>query len=100
MAIAAGHTGGKSPKIINYLYDHIYEERGHEHLVLNDLKSFDIDTTPIPELPAVPPVQAMLAYNYHSASHVHPACVFGMMYVLEIMASVLVVVPLDHLPLR
>ena len=88
MAIAAGHTGGKSPKIINYLYDHIYEERGHEHLVLNDLKSFDIDTTPIPELPAVPPVQAMLAYNYHSASHVHPACVFGMMYVLEIMASV------------
>jgi len=88
MAIAAGHTAGKNPKIVNYLYDHIFEEKGHETLVLNDLKSFDVDTTPIPELPAVPPVQAMLAYNYHSASNVHPACVFGMMYVLEIMASV------------
>jgi hypothetical protein len=30
----------------------------------------------------------MLAFNYYSASHVHPVCVFGMMYVLEIMASV------------
>jgi hypothetical protein len=47
-----------------------------------------VDVTPITELPAVPPVQAMLAFNYYSASHVHPVCVFGMMYVLEIMASV------------
>lgn len=88
MAIAAGHSADKNPKILNYLYNHIYEERGHEHLVLNDLKSFNVDISPIPELPAVPPVQAMLAFNYHSASSVHPACVFGMMYVLEIMASV------------
>jgi len=88
MALAAGHTADKNQQIVNYLYDHIYEEKGHEQLVLNDLKSFEVDITPFAELPAIPPVQAMLAFNYYSASHVHPVCVFGMMYVLEIMASV------------
>jgi pyrroloquinoline quinone (PQQ) biosynthesis protein C len=88
MALAAGHAADKNQQIVNYLYDHIYEEKGHEQLVLNDLKSFEVDVTPIAELPAVPPVQAMLAFNYYSASYVHPVCVFGMMYVLEIMASV------------
>jgi pyrroloquinoline quinone (PQQ) biosynthesis protein C len=88
MALAAGHAADKNQIIVNYLYDHILEEKGHEQLVLNDLKSFEVDIAPIAELPAVPPVQAMLAFNYYSASHVHPVCVFGMMYVLEIMASV------------
>jgi pyrroloquinoline quinone (PQQ) biosynthesis protein C len=88
MALAAGHAADKNQQIVNYLYDHIYEEKGHEQLVLNDLKSFEVDVTPIAELPVVPPVQAMLAFNYYSASYVHPVCVFGMMYVLEIMASV------------
>jgi hypothetical protein len=88
MALAAGHAADKNQQIVNYLYDHIYEEKGHEQLVLNDLKSFEVDVTPIAELPAVPPVQALLAFNYYSASYVHPVCVFGMMYVLEIMASV------------
>ena len=88
MALAAGHAADKNQQIVNYLYDHIYEEKGHEQLVLNDLKRFEVDVTPIAELPAVPPVQAMLAFNYYSASYVHPVCVFGMMYVLEIMASV------------
>ena len=88
MALAAGHAADKNQIIVNYLYDHILEEKGHEQLVLNDLKSFEVDIAPIAELPAVPPVQAMLAFNYYSASHVHPGCVFGMMYVLEIMASV------------
>jgi hypothetical protein len=82
MALAAGHTADKNQQIVNYLYDHIYEEKGHEQLVLNDLKSFEVDIAPIAELPAVLPVQAMLAFNYYSASHVHPVCVFGMMYVL------------------
>ena len=88
MALAAGHTADKNQQIVNYLYDHIIEEKGHEQLVLNDLKSFEVDVAPIAELPAVPPVQAMLAFNYYSTSHVHPVCIFGMMYVLEIMASV------------
>lgn len=88
MALAAGHVADKNQMIVNYLYDHIFEEKGHEQLVLNDLISFEVDVTPIAELPAVPPVQAMLAFNYYSASQVHPVCVFGMMYVLEIMASV------------
>ena len=88
MALAAGHAADKNQMIVNYLYDHILEEKGHEQLVLNDLKSFEVDVTPIAELPAVPPVQAMLAFNYYSASHVNPVCVCGMMYVLEIMASV------------
>jgi hypothetical protein len=88
MAIAVGHSAGKNQKIVNYLYEHIFEEKGHEHVVLSDLQSFEVDTSTIPDMPAIPPVQAMLAFNYYSASNVHPVCVFGMMYVLEIMASV------------
>ena len=88
MAMAAGHSADKNQKIVNYLYDHIFDEKGHEQLVLKDLESFEVDIEPIAQLPPVPPVQAMLAFNYYSAANVHPVCVFGMMYVLEIMASV------------
>ena len=42
MAMAAGHTADKNQQIVNYLYDHILEEKGHEQLVLNDLKALKL----------------------------------------------------------
>jgi heme oxygenase len=33
-------------------------------------------------------VQAMIGYNYYAAERVHPCAVLGMLYVLEVIASV------------
>ena len=34
------------------------------------------------------PVQAMIGFNYYAAERVHPCSVLGMLYVLEVVASV------------
>ncbi len=85
MAFAAGLCADRYDVVRRYLYDHIFEEREHEHLVLNDLRTFDVDITDIPLRIPDFPVQTMLAYNYHYAS-MNPVHVLGMIYVLEILA--------------
>ncbi len=85
MAFAAGHCADQYDEVRRYLYDHIFEEREHEQLVLADLRAFGIDTTDVPSRLPSPPVQAMLACNYRAVS-VYPVHVLGMIYVLEIMA--------------
>ena len=39
-------------------------------------------------MPPSAPVQAMIGYNYYAAERVHPCSVLGMLYVLEVVASV------------
>ena len=87
MACAAGWCADRYDIIRRYLYDHIFEERDHEHLVLNDLRAFDVDVSGVPSRMPESPVQAMLAYNYHYAS-TNPVHVLGMIYVLETLAFV------------
>jgi len=85
MAFAAGCSADRHDVVRRYLYDHIFEEREHEQLVLNDLRAFEVDVSGlsarIPELP----FQAMLAYNYHHVS-ANPVHVLGMIYVLEFLS--------------
>ena len=38
--------------------------------------------------PPSPPVQAMIGFNYYAAERAHPCSVLGMLYVLEVIASV------------
>lgn len=85
MAFAAGHCADRYDVVRRYFYDHIFEEREHEQLVLNDLRTFDVDVSDVPSRIPSLPVQAMLAYNYHSASS-NPVHVLGFIYVLEILA--------------
>ncbi len=85
MAFAAGLCADRYDVVRSYLYDHIFEEREHEHLVLADLRAFDVDVSGIPARIPELPVQAMLAYNYHHAT-VNPVHVLGMIYVLEVLA--------------
>ena len=85
MAFAAGLCADRYDVVRRYFYDHIFEEREHEHLVLNDLSTFDVDVSGIPSRIPSPPVQAMLAYNYHYALS-NPVHVLGFIYVLEILA--------------
>jgi hypothetical protein len=88
MAAAASRCGTEYAEVRNHLYAHINEEKGHEHMVLDDLASFDY--SPESAMKASPSfsVQSMLAYNYYMADRSHPCSVLGMVYVLEIISSV------------
>ena len=81
MAFAAGLCADRYDVVRRYFYDHIFEEREHEHLVLNDLSAFDVEVSDIPSRIPSPPVQAMLAYNYHYASS-NPVYFLCFIYVL------------------
>jgi pyrroloquinoline quinone (PQQ) biosynthesis protein C len=88
MAAAAGRCAQQHDLVRLYLYDHIFEEKGHEKIVLEDLASFDVMPEKIMESPVRGPVQAMVAFNYYSSLIGNPCSVLGMIYVLEIISSV------------
>ena len=55
MAFAASLCADRYDVVQRYLYDHIFEEREHEHLVLNDLRTFDVEVSGIPaRIPEAP----------------------------------------------
>jgi pyrroloquinoline quinone (PQQ) biosynthesis protein C len=88
MAAAASRCAQQYDLVRNYLYDHIHEEKGHEEIVLQDVASFGVSPDEIINSSVREPVQAMLAFNYHSALMGNSCSVLGMVYVLEIISSV------------
>ena len=71
-----------------FLYDHMNEEKGHEEWVLNDLQVVGVSGE---QARAYEPTLVMLGlngYNYWSADRRHPCSVLGMLYALEVVASV------------
>ena len=71
-----------------FLYDHMNEEKGHEEWVLNDLQVVGVSGE---QARAYEPTLIMLGlngYNYWSADRRHPCSVLGMLYALEVVASV------------
>ena len=85
MGFAIGHCADKNDDLRRYFYDHMFEEQGHEQLVLSDLRAFGVDSGLVLSRFPSAPVQAMLAFNYHGSA-ANPVCALGMIYVLEIMA--------------
>lgn len=88
MAAAASRCAGQYELVRLYLYDHIYEEKGHEKIVLQDVEAFGVSSDEVIKKPVRESVQAMLAFNYHAALRENPCSVLGMIYVLEIISSV------------
>ena len=74
--------------IRHFLYEHMHEETGHENWVLNDLEA--IGVTPADSRAHSPSVHtlALNGYNYWAADRRHPCSVLGMLYALEVIASV------------
>lgn len=70
------------------LYERIEEEKGHEIWVENDLRAVGADVEDAKTALPSPAAQAMIAYNYHAVDRVHPCAVLGMLYALEVIASV------------
>jgi len=87
MATAAARCGDNLRNIRYDLYERIDEEKGHEDWVLEDIAAMGGDVTAHIAAPSAP-VQAMIGYNYYAAERVHPCSVLGMLYVLEVVASV------------
>lgn len=88
MAAAASRCSDQFRDVRYHLYHNIDEEKGHENLVLNDLGHFRVDAESVRATAPSNSVQAMIAYNYYASERVHPCCVLGMLYVLEIISSV------------
>ena len=88
MATAVARCGDDFRGVRYGLYERIEEEKGHEGWVLEDIEAVGGDVSATRAgLPSAP-VQAMIAFNYYAAEHVHPCSVLGMLYVLEVIASV------------
>ena len=72
----------------HFLYEHMHEEMGHEDWVLNDLQA--IGVAPEAARAHAPSVHtlALNGYNYWAADRRHPCSALGMLYTLEVIASV------------
>jgi pyrroloquinoline quinone (PQQ) biosynthesis protein C len=72
----------------HFLYEHMHEETGHESWVLNDLEA--IGVTPADARAHAPSIATLSlnGYNYWAADRRQPASVLGMLYALEVVASV------------
>ena len=88
MATAAARCGDSLRGIRYDLYERIEEEKGHENWVLEDIGALGGDADGMGAASPSAPVQAMIGFNYYAAERVHPCSVLGMLYVLEVVASV------------
>ena len=87
-AAAASRMDDRLQPIRHFLYEHMHEEKGHEDWVLNDLDA--IGVTPADSRAHTPSVNtlALNGYNYWAADRRHPCSALGMLYALEVIASV------------
>jgi pyrroloquinoline quinone (PQQ) biosynthesis protein C len=87
-AAAASRMDDKYQSIRHFLYEHMQEESGHETWVMNDLEAVGVaPQTTRDHGPSVNTL-ALNGYNYWAADRRHPCSVLGMLYALEVIASV------------
>jgi pyrroloquinoline quinone (PQQ) biosynthesis protein C len=87
-AAAASRLSDKHRSIRYFLYEHMQEERGHEVWVLNDLAAMGVDSSIALSYTPSMAIFGMNGYNYWSADRRHPCSALGMIYALEVVASV------------
>lgn len=88
VATAASRCDDRFRGVRYELYERIEEEKNHETWVLEDIEAIGGDVAGTKANPPSAPAQAMIAFNYYSAERVHPCSVLGMLYALEVIASV------------
>ena len=87
-AAAASRLPDAQSAVRYFLYEHMHEESGHEEWVLNDLAAVGVERpAALDHAPSIHTL-ALTGYNYWSADRRHPCSVLGMMYTLEVIASV------------
>jgi len=88
MAVAMAHCDDRLSRVREELRERIGEETGHEQWVMEDVVAIGGNVHRVTAMPPSAPVQAMIGFNYYAAERVHPCAVLGMLYVLEVVASV------------
>ena len=87
-AAAASRISDQHKQVRYFLYDHMKEEKGHEDWVLNDLAAMGVEAAAALRHKPGPHMLALNGYNYWSADRLHPCAALGMLYALEVIASV------------
>jgi pyrroloquinoline quinone (PQQ) biosynthesis protein C len=87
-AAAASRLNDDYQGIRHFLYEHMQEESGHETWVMNDLEAIGIAPQTTREHGPSVNTLALNGYNYWAADRRHPCSVLGMLYALEVIASV------------
>ena len=87
-AAAASRVPDAQRQVRYYLYEHMHEESGHEEWVMNDLDAVGVGHADTRAHQAGIHTLALNGYNYWSADRRHPCAVLGMLYALEVIASV------------
>ena len=87
-AAAASRLPDSHRQVRYYLYEHMQEESGHEDWVMADLEAVGVGPAAVREHAPSVHTLALTGYNYWSADRRHPCSVLGMMYALEVIASV------------
>ena len=71
-----------------FLYEHMQEEAGHEQWVLNDLEAVGVARDVAQAHAPSAYTLALNGFNYWAPERRHPCAVLGMLYALEVIASV------------
>jgi pyrroloquinoline quinone (PQQ) biosynthesis protein C len=87
-AAAASRVTDSHKKIRYHLYEHMHEEVGHEEWVMNDLEAVGVAAAQVRAYQPSANTLALVGYNYWAADRRHPCSVLGMLYTLEVIASV------------
>ncbi len=87
-AAAASRVGDEQKQVRHFLYDHMNEEKGHEEWVVADLDAVGVKAGEVKDYKPTEHMLALNGYNYWAADRRHPCSVLGMLYALEVIASV------------
>lgn len=87
-AAAASRMPDQFAPVRYFLYEHMQEESGHEVWVRNDLEAIGVAADRTVAHPPGIHTQTLNGFNYWSADRRHPCSVLGMLYALEVIASV------------
>ena len=87
-AAAASRMCDEWMPIRHFLYEHMHEESGHEIWVMNDLEAVGVAADVVRAHVPGANTLALNGYNYWAADRRHPCSVLGMLYALEVIASV------------
>jgi len=87
-AAAASRVPDKLRQVRYFLYEHMHEESGHEQWVMNDLEAVGVSQSTLLAYQPSLNTLALVGYNHWAADRRDPCSVLGMMYTLEVIASV------------
>ncbi len=87
-AAAASRVGDAHKQVRYFLYNHMNDEKGHEEWVVNDLDAMGVRVGQVLDYRPTDMMLALNGYNYWAADRRHPCSVLGMLYALEVIASV------------